>query len=170
MNKNVKTSFAALIFASFSTSLFTSCTQDNNPESLIVGTWNYVESSSTYISINRFTGEAVDTTTTSIVYNSSISITIIFREDNTFKQTIVEDEDTKIFTGTYSVSDNLLSLKFESGEGTDGHIKINIPKEKINYTIESIDRKNLVFAFSYTTWNDPYPKTDTTITYRLRKK
>ena len=127
MKKCLKT-LAVVICAAFAL-CFTQCTK--SPEELIIGSWNIVDAE-----LTETYGNESETEHFGPEENETAVIT--FNKDNTMTQVETEIEDgithTSTSTGTYTLEDNKLSLKW----GDDFETQV--------YDVETLTKKDLTLS------------------------
>ncbi len=135
MKKTLLT-IAAVVCATLTLAL-TGCSKD--PESLIIGTWDYDEVAITY------TENGHTETTSGLEEGETADMT--FREDGTFTTVYHSTDDDAEGSGTWSIKDNKLTTVDEMGAMTFNIDKLTKKALEISYT-ESGEFDGDVFSMS----------------------
>ena len=139
----------AIILALAAAGLLASCTKDDDPKSLIVGTWDFVKQDATLVS----QGEAyVDPSSLTDGFPDQYALTINI---GTWTSTYIKDgKSVTSLTGIYIFKDDI--IRFEA----DGAIYPPL-HTGTDYSIDKLTRKELVLSctYEYSNWQYAAPAT-----------
>ncbi len=90
----------------------------------LIGTWELTE----------ITVPLLDTMLTA--QEAGVQITMKFRADGSFEATTVDSTGTEVDKGTWSTSENTLTLKFDDGTQEQGEYTINGNTASLNWSID----------------------------------